>query len=30
MEPMAGGAWDGFAHWVEQAVTRDIAVCRRV
>lgn len=30
MEPMTGGAWDGFAHWVEQAVTRDIAVCRRV
>ena len=21
-----GGPWDGFSHWVEQAVTRDIAV----
>ena len=21
-----GGPWDGFAHWVEQAITRDIAV----
>lgn len=26
---MEGGAWDGFAHWVEQAVNRDTAVCRR-
>jgi len=25
-----GGAYDGFSHWVEQAVTRDIAVCRKV
>ena len=25
-EVMEGGAWDGFEHWVEQAVTRDIAV----
>ena len=24
--PMAGGPWDGFEHWVEQAVTRDLAV----
>lgn len=30
MEPMTGGAWDVFSHWVEQAVTRDIAVCRRI
>lgn len=29
-EVMGGGAYDGFAHWVEQAVTRDIAVCRRM
>jgi len=29
-EVMHGGAYDGFAHWVEQAVTRDIAVCRRM
>ena len=29
-EVMRGGAYDGFAHWVEQAVTRDIAVCRRM
>ena len=21
-----GGPWDGFRHWVEQAVTRDLAV----
>lgn len=26
---MEGGCWDGFAHWVEQAVNRDVAVCRR-
>lgn len=26
---MTGGAYDGFAHWVEQAVTRDIAVAAR-
>jgi len=29
MEPLSGGAYDCFSHWVEQAVTRDIAVCRR-
>ena len=29
LEPMRGGPWDGFSHWVEQAITRDIAVCRR-
>lgn len=29
-EVLRGGAYDGFAHWVEQAVTRDIAVGRRV
>ena len=29
-EVMRGGAYDGFAHWVEQAVTRDIAVCRKM
>jgi len=28
-EVMQGGAYDGFSHWVEQAVTRDIAVARR-
>ena len=26
LEVMQGGAYDGFEHWVEQAVTRDIAV----
>ena len=26
---MTGGAYDGFAHWVEQAVTRDIVVAVR-
>ena len=29
LEVKRGGAYDGFSHWVEQAVTRDIAVCRR-
>ena len=29
LEPMRGGAWDQFAHWVEQAITRDVAVCRK-
>ena len=29
MEPLCGGAYDRFSHWVEQAVTRDIAVCRK-
>lgn len=30
LEPKRGGAYAGFSHWVEQAVTRDIAVARRV
>ena len=29
LEVMEGGAYDGFAHWVEQAITRDIAICRK-
>lgn len=29
LEPVRGGAYDQFEHWVEQAVTRDIAVGRR-
>ena len=29
MEVMRGGAWDGFSHWVEQAITRDIAICKK-
>ncbi len=28
-EVMRGGAYDDFSHWVEQAITRDIAVCRK-
>lgn len=28
-EVLQGGAYDGFSHWVEQAVTRDIAVGRK-
>lgn len=28
-EPLADGPYQHFSHWVEQAVTRDIAVCRR-
>lgn len=30
LEVLSGGPCDGFAHWVEQAITRDIAVCRKV
>ena len=29
LEVLEGGPYDGFAHWVEQAITRDIAVCRK-
>ena len=29
LEVLQGGPYDGFAHWVEQAITRDIAVCRK-
>ena len=29
LEPMQDGPWDGFSHWVEQAITRDIAVARK-
>ena len=29
LEVLQGGAYDGFAHWVEQAITRDIAICRK-
>ena len=29
LEVLQGGAYDGFAHWVEQAITRDVAVCRK-
>lgn len=29
LEVMSGGAYDCFEHWVEQAITRDIAVCRK-
>ena len=28
LEPLTGGVYDGFAHWVEQAITRDIAIAR--
>lgn len=28
-EVMRGGAYEEFSHWVEQAITRDIAVCRK-
>ena len=27
--PLSGGAYDAFSHWVEQAVTRDVAVAVR-
>lgn len=29
LEVVEGGPWDSFSHWVEQAITRDIAVARR-
>lgn len=29
LEVLSGGAYEGFSHWVEQAITRDIAVCRK-
>ena len=29
LEAKRGGAYDGFSHWVEQAVTRDIVVGKR-
>lgn len=29
LAPLTGGPWDGFAHWVEQAVTRDVAVAAK-
>ena len=29
LEVRFGGPWDGFSHWVEQAITRDIAVAVR-
>ena len=28
LEPLTGGVYDGFAHWVEQAITRDVAIAR--
>ena len=28
-EVMRGGPYEHFSHWVEQAITRDIAVCRK-
>ena len=27
-EPLTGGPYDGLIHWVEQAITRDVAVAR--
>ena len=29
LEVLAGGVYDGLTHWVEQAITRDIAICRK-
>ena len=29
LEVKRGGAYDGFSHWVEQAITRDIAMCKK-
>ena len=28
-EVLSGGVYDGFSHWVKQAITRDIAVGRK-
>lgn len=30
LKPMSGPGYDGLAHWVEQAITRDVAVAVRV
>ena len=30
LQVLRGGPWDGFSHWVEQAITRDVAVAKRV
>ncbi len=29
LTPLSGGPYEGFEHWVEQAITRDIAVARK-
>ena len=29
LSPLTGGPYDGFEHWVEQAITRDIVVARK-
>ena len=29
LTPLTGGPYEGFEHWVEQAITRDIAVARK-
>lgn len=29
LQVLEGGPYDAFSHWVEQAITRDIAVCRK-
>ena len=29
LEVLEGGPYDGFSHWVEQAITRDIAICKK-
>ena len=29
LKPLRGGDWENMSHWVEQAVVRDVAVCRR-
>ena len=29
LEVLRGGPYEGFSHWVEQAITRDVAVCRK-
>jgi len=29
LEVLRGGPYDTFGHWVEQAITRDIAICRK-
>ena len=27
-EPLEGGVYDSFGHWVEQAITRDIVLAK--
>ena len=30
LTPLRGGIWDNMSHWVEQAIIRDVAVCKKL